>query len=113
MEVETPILSDLSGGAVAKPFKTKLSAQNDRALSLRIAPELYLKTACDWWVWTCFRGGKTIQGRGHRRHSQSRIHQLQFYAAYTDLQKKLLCCLKGFLDTWDKFATLMDSIDFV
>ena len=43
MEVQTPILADTAGGAVAKPFQTSATEFQDRKLSLRIAPELWLK----------------------------------------------------------------------
>jgi len=43
MEVETPILQTIYGGATAKPFQTHLNAY-DMDVFLRIAPELYLKS---------------------------------------------------------------------
>lgn len=42
-EVQTPILAERAGGAVARPFQTLSSEFPDRQLSLRIAPELWLK----------------------------------------------------------------------
>ena len=45
-EVETPILSSLAGGALAKPFLTQGSVALGKDLSLRIAPELFLKARC-------------------------------------------------------------------
>lgn len=43
MEVSTPIIASLAGGAIARPFSTTASEFPDRQLSLRIAPELWLK----------------------------------------------------------------------
>ena len=43
IEVQTPILSDTAGGAVARPFQTSSTEFPDRRLALRIAPELWLK----------------------------------------------------------------------
>jgi lysyl-tRNA synthetase, class II len=43
IEVQTPILGDAAGGAVARPFRTSATEFADRELSLRIAPELWLK----------------------------------------------------------------------
>lgn len=43
MEVDTPILSSDAGGAIAKPFRTSATEFPERQLSLRIAPELWLK----------------------------------------------------------------------
>ena len=87
MEVETPILSDLSGGAVAKPFKTKLSAQNDRALSLRIAPELYLKRLVIGGFERVFEVGKQFRDEGIDATHNPEFTSCEFYAAYTDLQE--------------------------
>ena len=43
VDVQTPILADGAGGAVARPFHTRATEFEDRQLSLRIAPELWLK----------------------------------------------------------------------
>ena len=42
-EVQTPILAELVGGAVARPFQTSSSEFPDRQITLRVAPELWLK----------------------------------------------------------------------
>ena len=43
IEVQTPILADTAGGAIARPFTTTATEFQDRQISLRIAPELWLK----------------------------------------------------------------------
>ena len=43
IEVQTPILADGAGGAVARPFHTSATEFQDRRIALRIAPELWLK----------------------------------------------------------------------
>lgn len=43
MEVNTPILESIAGGATARPFHTAATEFPERLLSLRIAPELWLK----------------------------------------------------------------------
>ena len=43
MEIDTPILNSIAGGASARPFATSATEFPDRPLSLRIAPELWLK----------------------------------------------------------------------
>lgn len=42
-EVQTPVLADEAGGAVARPFHTSATEFPERQISLRIAPELWLK----------------------------------------------------------------------
>lgn len=43
MEVSTPIIESVAGGAIARPFYTSATEFPERQLSLRIAPELWLK----------------------------------------------------------------------
>ena len=43
LEVQTPILADAAGGAVARPFRTSATEFGNRQIALRIAPELWLK----------------------------------------------------------------------
>ena len=43
VDVQTPILADAAGGAIARPFHTTATEFSDRKLALRIAPELWLK----------------------------------------------------------------------
>ena len=87
VEVETPILSDLCGGAVAKPFKTRLSAQGDRMLNLRIAPELYLKRLVIGGFDRVFEVGKQFRDEGIDATHNPEFTSCEFYAAYTDLQE--------------------------
>ena len=43
IEIQTPILADTAGGAIARPFHTSSTEFQDRRIALRIAPELWLK----------------------------------------------------------------------
>ena len=84
MEVETPILSGLSGGAVARPFKT---VQSDRNLSLRIAPELFLKRLVIGGFDRVFELGKQFRDEGVDATHNPEFTSCEFYAAYTDLDE--------------------------
>jgi lysyl-tRNA synthetase, class II len=61
--METPILSAMSGGANARPFKTKMNATN-MDLELRIAPELYLKQLVIGGIDRVFEIGKQFRNEG-------------------------------------------------
>lgn len=87
IEVETPILSDLCGGAVARPFGTRLSSQGGRRLSLRIAPELYLKRLVIGGFDRVFEVGKQFRDEGIDSSHSPEFTSCEFYAAYTDLQE--------------------------
>lgn len=101
LEVETPILSDLSGGAVAKPFRTKLSAHQDRPLCMRIAPELYLKRLLIGGFDRVFEIGKQFRDEGIDASHNPEFTSCELYAAYTDLEEMislledLFTCLDG------------------
>lgn len=88
MEVETPILSDLSGGAVAKPFKTALTAHDQhRPLSLRIAPELFLKRLIIGGFDRVFELGKQFRDEGVDSTHNPEFTSCEFYGAYMDLEE--------------------------
>ena len=105
MEVETPILSDLSGGAVAKPFKTRLSAQSDRQLNLRIAPELYLKRLVIGGFDRVFELGKQFRDEGIDSTHNPEFTSCEFYAAYTDLEE----IVKMVEDLFTELASLTNT----
>ena len=73
LEVETPILQQIHGGANARPFLTHINAY-DLDLYLRIAPELYLKRLCVGGVERVFELGPRIPQRGRRLQPQPRVH---------------------------------------
>ena len=73
VEVETPILQSLAGGAIARPFVTHSNAL-DIDLSLRIAPELFLKRLVVGRLRTCLRDRAQFPQRGHRHPPQPGVH---------------------------------------
>lgn len=81
LEVETPILQKVYGGASAKPFKTYLSAL-DLPLFLRIAPEIYLKKVLIGSFLRIYEIGKNFRNEGIDREHNPEFTFLEFYAAY-------------------------------
>ncbi|MBU1136958.1 lysine--tRNA ligase [Patescibacteria group bacterium] len=86
MEVETPVLQLLYGGASAKPFKTHLNAL-DIDLYLRIAPELYLKRLLIGGLERVFEIGRCFRNEGMDREHNPDFTMLECYAAYWDWEK--------------------------
>ncbi|MFH1671157.1 MAG: amino acid--tRNA ligase-related protein [Candidatus Portnoybacteria bacterium] len=83
LEVETPILQPLYGGASAKPFKTHLNALNID-LYLRVAPELYLKRLLAGGFERVFEIGRCFRNEGMDREHNPDFSELEWYAAYWD-----------------------------
>ncbi|MDO8655285.1 MAG: lysine--tRNA ligase [bacterium] len=83
IEVETPILQPLYGGAEAKPFKTHLNAF-DMDMYLRIAPELYLKRLIVGGFEKVYEIGRVFRNEGVDRSHNPDFTMLEFYQAYAD-----------------------------
>ena len=83
MEVETPILQPIYGGARAKPFKTHLNAL-DMDLYLRISPELYLKRLIVGGFEKVYEIGKCFRNEGMDKLHNPDFTILEFYWAYAD-----------------------------
>jgi len=83
LEVETPILQPIYGGAKARPFKTHLNAL-DVDLYLRIAPELYLKRLLVGGFEKVYEIGKCFRNEGVDRFHNPDFTMLEFYWAYAD-----------------------------
>ncbi|MBU4480715.1 lysine--tRNA ligase [Patescibacteria group bacterium] len=83
IEVETPILQPLYGGAKARPFKTHLNVL-DIDLYLRIAPELYLKRLLVGGFERVYEIGKCFRNEGIDRQHNPDFTELEFYFAYID-----------------------------
>ena len=86
LEVETPILQPIYGGATARPFKTHLNALN-MDLYLRIAPELYLKRLLVGGFEKVYEIGKCFRNEGVDRQHNPDFTMLEFYWAYADYKK--------------------------
>jgi lysyl-tRNA synthetase, class II len=83
LEVETPILQPLYGGAAARPFVTHHNTL-DMPLYLRIADELYLKRLIVGGFERVYEIGKDFRNEGMDRFHNPEFTMLEFYAAYMD-----------------------------
>ena len=83
MEVETPILQPIPGGALAKPFKTHLNALK-MDLYLRISPELYLKRLLVGGLEKVYEIGRCFRNEGMDKHHNPDFTMLELYWAYQD-----------------------------
>ena len=83
LEVETPVLQPLYGGATAKPFTTVHNAL-DMQLYLRIADELYLKRLIVGGLERVYEVGHDFRNEGIDRTHNPEFTMLEFYEAYAD-----------------------------
>ena len=83
MEVETPMLQVVHGGASARPFKTHSNAF-DTELFLRIAPELFLKRAVVGGLERVFEVNRNFRNEGADRTHSPEFAMLEAYEAYGD-----------------------------
>lgn len=83
MEAETPILQTVHGGANARPFRTHIRAY-DQNLTLRIAPELFLKRLIVGGVPKVFELGRNFRNEGVDATHNPEFTALEVYEAYGD-----------------------------
>jgi lysyl-tRNA synthetase, class II len=83
LEVETPILHPIAGGALAKPFKTHHNAL-DMTLYLRIAPELYLKRLIVGGLNRVYDMNRIFRNEGISTRHNPEFTMLEFYQAYSN-----------------------------
>ena len=83
LEVETPVLQPLYGGALARPFVTHHNAL-DRDLFLRIADELYLKRLIVGGLERVYEIGKDFRNEGVSHKHNPEFTMLEWYEAYAD-----------------------------
>ena len=83
LEVETPMVQPIPGGAIARPFKTHHNAL-DMDLYLRIAPELYLKRLVVGGFEKVFEINRNFRNEGILTRHNPEFTMLEFYEAYRD-----------------------------
>src|ERR1051325_3094413 len=85
LEVETPMMQPIAGGALARPFVTHHNAL-DMRLFMRIAPELYLKRLTVGGMERVFEINRNFRNEGISTQHNPEFTMLEFYWAYVDYQ---------------------------
>ena len=83
LEVETPMMQPIPGGAVARPFVTHHNALG-RDLYLRIAPELYLKRLIVGGIESVYEINRSFRNEGLSTRHNPEFTMIEFYKAYAD-----------------------------
>lgn len=85
LEVETPILQSILGGAAARPFKTHHNTL-DMPFYLRVAPELYLKKLIVGGFEKIFEMGRLFRNEGMSTKHNPEFTSIEIYVAYEDME---------------------------
>jgi lysyl-tRNA synthetase class 2 len=116
LEVETPMMHSIPGGAVAKPFKTQHNAL-DRELFLRIAPELHLKRLLVGGFEKVFEINRSFRNEGLSTRHNPEFTMLEFYAAFAtfdgtiDFTKNIIQSASAAIGNNDEIEWDDDKID--
>jgi lysyl-tRNA synthetase, class II len=102
VEVETPMMQPIPGGATARPFVTHHNAL-DMDLYLRIAPELYLKRLIVGGLDRVYEINRNFRNEGVSTQHNPEFTMLEFYQAYADYQDLMVL-------TEEMFSTLADRL---
>lgn len=101
LEVQTPIIAEEAGGAAARPFNTFATEFSDKKLSLRIAPELWLKRLILGGMDRVFEIGPSFRNEGLDATHNPEFTTCEFYKSFANLDElmfmteSLLCGLAG------------------
>ncbi|KAE8149672.1 hypothetical protein BDV25DRAFT_124055 [Aspergillus avenaceus] len=119
MEVSTPILNSIAGGAIARPFSTSATEFPERELSLRIAPELWLKRLVVGGFDKVFEIGPSFRNEGLDKTHNPEFTTCEFYHAYANLDdlismtESLLSGMAQHIREFNQEGTLKPSeVDF-
>ena len=116
LEVETPMMHSIPGGAVAKPFITQHNAL-DRELFLRIAPELHLKRLLVGGFEKVFEINRSFRNEGLSTRHNPEFTMLEFYAAFAtfdgtiDFTKNIIQSASAAIGNNDEIEWDDDTID--
>ena len=116
LEVETPMMHSIPGGAVAKPFITQHNAL-DRELFLRIAPELHLKRLLVGGFEKVFEINRSFRNEGLSTRHNPEFTMLEFYAAFAtfegtiDFTKNIIQSASAAIGNNDEIEWDGDKID--
>ncbi len=110
LEVETPMMQPIAGGAIARPFVTHHNAL-DMDLFLRIAPELYLKRLTVGGLEKVFEINRNFRNEGISTQHNPEFTMMEFYEAYADYQT-LMTMTEELVGTVARKAIGTDQITF-
>jgi lysyl-tRNA synthetase class 2 len=110
LEVETPILHSIAGGATAKPFLTHHNAL-DMPLYMRIAPELYLKRLLVGGLERVYEIGRVFRNEGISTRHNPEFTMLESYEAYADYET-VMQRVEGLFDRLCKNVLGTHKIEF-
>src|SRR6476659_589899 len=110
LEVETPMMQPIAGGAIARPFTTHNNTL-DMPLYLRIAPELYLKRLTVGGLEKVFEINRNFRNEGISTQHNPEFTMMEFYEAYADYQK-LMAMTEELVSTVARQAIGTDQIVF-
>jgi lysyl-tRNA synthetase, class II len=110
LEVETPMMQPIAGGALARPFVTHHNAL-DLPLFLRIAPELYLKRLTVGGIERVYEINRNFRNEGISTQHNPEFTMLEFYQTYSDYQD-LLTMTEEMISTVARQSIGTDQIRF-
>ncbi len=110
LEVETPMMQPIAGGAIARPFSTHHNAL-DMDLYLRIAPELYLKRLTVGGIEKVFEINRNFRNEGISTQHNPEFTMMEFYEAYADYHA-LMAMTEELIATVARKAIGGDQITF-
>ncbi len=110
LEVETPMMQPIAGGAIARPFSTHHNAL-DMDLYLRIAPELYLKRLTVGGLEKVFEINRNFRNEGISTQHNPEFTMMEFYEAYADYHA-LMAMTEEMIATVARKAIGTDQITF-
>ena len=110
LEIETPVLQSIYGGASAAPFKTHLNAL-DIDLFLSISPELYLKRLIVGGYEKLFTISKNFRNEGIDRQHNPEFTMMEYYAAYENYEYHIKFT-EDLFNQLKKELKLQDEIDY-
>jgi lysyl-tRNA synthetase class 2 len=110
LEVETPMMQPIAGGALARPFVTHHNAL-DMQLFMRIAPELYLKRLVVGGIERVYEINRNFRNEGISTQHNPEFTMLEFYQAYSDYQE-LMVMTEALFSTAAREAVGTEQIRF-
>jgi lysyl-tRNA synthetase class 2 len=110
LEVETPMMQPIAGGALARPFVTHHNTL-DMDLYLRIAPELYLKRLTVGGMEKVFEINRNFRNEGISTQHNPEFTMMEFYEAYADYQA-LMTMTEEMIATVAREVTGGDQVTF-